>query len=614
MSVLLTVFCCAVLSDVRAGEPWELANVSVETKDRSCADAADELVKHLSLVSGARPAAGGKFRLVLGEKAPGAGDVEPHTSYGRRVGDTVYLWGDDGERRHGTLFAVYGFLETICGIRWAFPGDDGIVFRPQTAVEVPADWSWTYRPPLMKSEMRGAGRGKFDEAEFARWQKYLPDVMRGNDAFARQEAVDNLVWNLRMRHQTREPYSLGHAFGKWHERFRETHPEYLAMNEDGTRGIRKGNPRHGKLCLANEAVVDQIVADWVKGGKGKYLNACPNDAKGYCRCEKCRALDCPLSDDEPFNLHKTDRYVNFWNRLAKKLVAIRPDVVLCTYIYESYREPPRREKLQYGENMLFGVVLRQDDDNDACIEGWRKAGMKRFVLRPNSLCYHGILPRGFEKFLYDNFQTALRNGMVGCDYDGAFRRVMDFESYAVARVIADPTLSFGTVEREFLSQYGAAAPVMKEYYDRIRTRGEVARIARQNLPASEKEVAGDDSQLYKGMLEANPVSELERDLEVLRRAASVPGLSAVERRRVEMRCLMGEHALKTGVFLHARDTRPAKEFAQLGLDLLAYRTGICRKLSEHWGQLFRAFRCEVHWWRHMRRELKAKHPEMELND
>ena len=613
VSVLWIAAAVAAMAGVGEGASVAVGDFSV----RAVAGqelARQELVKHLELVGGGPLGADGTFRLILGEKAPGAGAVEPHTSYAKCVGDRLYLWGDDGEKRHGTLFAAYGFLETLCGIRWVYPGDDGIVFRPQTHVSVPEGWSWTYRPPLMKSEMRGEGLGRFSEERFLAFEKYLPNAMRGNDASARQAAADNYVWGLRMRHQIREPYAFGHAFGKWNERFLKSHPEYLAQNESGTRGISKGRARYVKLCVSNEAVVDQIVADWVRGGKEKYLNVCPNDSKGYCRCEKCRALDCPLSADEPFDLHKTDRYVNFWNRLAKKVLAIRPDAVLCTYIYESYREPPRRERLRYGESMLFGVVLRQDDDNDAIIEGWRKAGMRRFVLRPNSLCYRGVLPRGFEKYFYDNFQTALKNGMIGCDYDGSCRRVMDFEYYAVARAIADPTIGFDTIEREFLSQYGAAAPVMREYYDRVRARGKVARIARQNLPPAEKEVVGDDSQLYKGMLEANPVEELERDLAVLRRAAAVEGLSAVERKRVELRLLLGEHALKTGKFLHARDTRPMKEFSKLGLDLLKFRTEICRKVPDEWGRLFRAYRCEVRWWRHMRQALKARHPEMELDD
>ena len=601
-------------SGTQAYEEIPLDRVSVVAADGF---PRQELVKHLELVSGAKAGTDGDFRIILGEKAPGSGATEPFSSYGRRVGGSVYLWGDDSEGRHGTLSAVYGFLETCLGVRWVYPGDDGIVVTPAKTVQIPRDWNWSYAPPLQKSRIRGIGFGTYDGERFAKYEKYLPLAMRGNEAPARQAATDDYVWGLRMRHQTREEFSLGHAFRRWNERFYRSHPEFLAMDENGRRGtpdFKSSKARFMKLCVSNEAVVDRIVADWIAGGKQHYLNICPNDAKGYCRCEKCCALDCPLSSDEPFDLHKTDRYVNFWNRVAAKVLAIRPDAVICTYIYESYRQPPRREKIRFGENMLFGVVLREDDDNDACIAGWRKAGVRRFVLRPNSLCYHGVLPRGYERFLYDNFMTAYANGMVGCDYDGWLRRPLDFESYVVARLIADPSKPFETIEREFLSQYGAAAPVMKEYYERIRERGTNARLRRMRLPEAEKEVAGDDSQMYKGMLESHTREALAEDMEVLKRAAAVPGLSDVERRRVELRVLMGEHAARTYDFLAARFENPRRHFVRAGLDLIKYRIGVCRRLPEQWGRLFRAFRCEVQWWRTIRDEVKRLYPEMELDD
>ena len=42
------------------------------------------------------------------------GEPEAFTSYGKRVGDRLYLWGDDSEGRPGTLFAVYGFFILSC--------------------------------------------------------------------------------------------------------------------------------------------------------------------------------------------------------------------------------------------------------------------------------------------------------------------------------------------------------------------------------------------------------------------------------------------------------------------------------------------------------------------
>ena len=71
------------------------------------------------------------------------------------------------------------------------------------------------------------------------------------------------------------------------------------------------------------------------------------------------------------------------------------------------------------------------------------------------------------------------NGMVGVDQDNykrSFSLAVMFEFYAMARIIADPSLSFDEIERDYLRQFGAAAPEMKEYYGRVRERGEKARF------------------------------------------------------------------------------------------------------------------------------------------
>lgn len=71
------------------------------------------------------------------------------------------------------------------------------------------------------------------------------------------------------------------------------------------------------------------------------------------------------------------------------------------------------------------------------------------MLRPNYLCYRSVIPRGYERFYHGNFMLNLENGMLACDYDGWPRHVMDFESYVIARAIADPKVplsAFGAVE------------------------------------------------------------------------------------------------------------------------------------------------------------------------
>ena len=132
------------------------------------ADARAELERHLALVGamGASRPTVAALTIVLGEKAPGAGEPEAHTSYAKLVGNRLYLWGDD-KNCPGTLFAVYGFLENILGVVWPMPGDENIVAPRADKVRMPANWSWSYRPPLRSGMMRGGRplKGKAKDAK-----------------------------------------------------------------------------------------------------------------------------------------------------------------------------------------------------------------------------------------------------------------------------------------------------------------------------------------------------------------------------------------------------------------------------------------------------------------
>ena len=593
--------------------------------------AAKELEKHLNLISGRKAgtsrtgAANAVF--VIGAPAPGMGKAADFEALFAVKGGKVYFWGDDGRDIEGhpcggSMFAVYAFLDKILGVKWVYPGDDGIVYRRLERISVKEGATDRYVPPLLSTRLRGAeplNKGKNLEPDGTlKWDKYIPSAMRGTVEDEERRLKLNREWMLRMRHQTRERFSFGHAFGHWNKRYYKSHPEYLAMNEDGTRGtpeFGKRKSRFVKLCLSNEAVVDQVIAEWTKNGRPKYFNICPTDSKGFCRCKACCALDSPLTPDEPFNLHKTDRYVDFWNRVAEKAIALRPDVKLCTYIYESYRWPPRRLKIKYPDSMIFGMVPSQEDDNAQFLREWKKVGLKHFMLRPNYLCYRSVIPRGYERFYHKNFMLNLENGMLACDYDGWPRHVMDFESYVIARTAANPKLPFEVLEREFLSQFGAAVPVMREYFRRVRERTEKGLYEVQKKPPLEREQVPDDSELYNTVMAANSDALFTEDLAIIDRAAKTPGLTDVERRRVELRRLICEHARRTHRFLLARRSMDRKAFGKVAMELLDYRIGIFKQLPDSWGRIFRSKPAEVEWWRKVpRKVISSAYPEMVLDD
>ena len=461
--------------------------------------AADELEKHLRLICG-REGGGQEDGIVFKFARPTGAAGAPYEGHAKREGNVIYFWGDDkGAKRYpyyGSAFAMYGFLERVLGVKWVGPGDDGIVFKPRRCVELAKDWSYDYRC----------------RAETAMIRRADPE------------------WGLRMRYALRRPFRYGHAFRDWQDLYGKSHPEYLGLSPEGKRGVRPNWRQLVKLCLSNPDVPEVIVSNWVARGSYRYLNICPNDGSpGYCVCKGCLALDADRPG-EPFLYNKTDRYLNFWNRVVARAKEVRPDVMAVTYIYSYYRMKPRREKIAYPDNMLFGMVPSMNDDYKGDFAGFKAAGLKHFFFRPNYLSYRGNLPRGLERYVYDTFHFYHGEGSIGFDYDGGPAPVQALECYVTFRQTAFPELPFDTIIDEWCSQFGTAAEAAKAYYARIRVRGDAAREKIAAKMRGEKVDVLDDSELSGTVVEYHSVEALADDLAVLEKA-DVSALSAVEARR-----------------------------------------------------------------------------------
>ena len=612
------LLCCASAVAASAFE-IDLRMAQIETSP-SCATnesqkrAVEELEKHLALFANRQNAAAGRGVpvFVIGKVAPGCTEAAEHEARAHAVGGKVYFWGDDGHnsskahsQRWGTLYGVYGFLEKVLGVKWVEPGDRGIVLRPRNTVDVPEGWDYRFFPPLEKSVIRTCTAWPESLLNPKR-REWTPVALRISEDRAKAFSRDWNQWMRRFRHQTRRRIYSDHAFRDWNERFAVTRPELLALNKDGKRGYPgekakdSGRARWLKLCVSNPAVADQIIADWCNAGTNEYLNVCPNDAHGYCLCDKCRAWDADLPGED-FNAHKTDRYVKLWNIVAGKALAIRPDVKIVTYAYAAYRMPPRRERLLYPDSFIFGTVPSIDDNFDEMIGGWLKKGMKHYFMRPNYLCHRAAPVLGRERRLYDDFKRNIKSGMIGVDEDNTPRPQAWFEFYTLGRLIAEPDLPFEAIEEDYLSQYGSAAPDMKEYFARVRAREAIG--YGKNLEAKMRKRDGengavfDDTQLYGTAYAAHTDDDYAGDLEVVRRALAHADLSEVERWRVNRVRAMIENARLTRKFIYARDSMKTPEFAKVGRELILKRIELKDEIDDVcWGSVFQNYPAEVRWW------------------
>ena len=599
----------------------DLVTARIEIADRDHPTqmlAAEELEKHLALIAGERRPSKDGFAFMIGSKAPDGKDAPEWTSLAEITPNAVYFWGDDtkpqkpnkrNKVRNGSLFAMYGFLEKVLGVRWVRSGDDGIICKSVKTVKVPLDWRYSFFPPLELSTIRASSL-KLPWND--KWEKFAPLPLRISAETGIRRSKDESLWMLRQRHQSRESFWYGHAFDRWNRKYIHSHPEYLALDENGVRGNPKGPEYDGKrihLCISNPAVQDRIIADWLEGGTNRYLNVSPNDSRKHCRCEKCRSWDADLPDED-FLMHKSDRYVKFWNILISRARMYRPDVQLVAYIYANWRLPPRRERIEHPGNFIGGIVPSIYEDSVPLIDAWVKRGVKRYFVRPNYLCYGCAMPRGLERFLFEDFKANFSQGMMGVYEDARRRgRVMDFERYVLARAIADPTLDFAVVEAEFLSQFGAAAPEMGEYYRRVRERGEAARLEIVKKSGGRRIKALDDSLLSGSAFAGHTEADLDGDLAVIARASAREGLSDAERRRVRGMRLVVEHAkLALRFVAFSMAGHADADFRKAGEELLAFRLKHGKEMEENWGALFRTYPVEVRLW--IRMGLKRMFPEI----
>ena len=486
-AALLLLFSGMVLS----GAEWNVANsaIKVAKPDNAVQKlAAEELQKHLEIVAGKKLAPDGNaFTFHIGTRAPNGKKVSTVTEANYAIiKNNVYFWGMDKVPRQveadrcnwldsrntssGTMSAVYNFLENELGILWLRPGDSGIVAGKREKLLLPDNKFHHWVMPL---EMTGVRTYFWRYRLMKNAVAAAPEIFRMTEDQINARQFQDKLYARRQRHGMHFYFKYGHAFAKWWDKYGKDHPEWFGMDTTGRRGLDLAYRGREKLCLSNPEVIEAIAREYIAAGRPAYYNVCPNDGTpGFCRCANCMKLDT-RTPGEDFYAHLTDRYLWFWNKLTARLMKERKDVTIITYIYSYYRHPPRREKVEFPDNMLFGMVPNMFDDNVKFFSLWKKAGAKRIFLRPNDLCHGTPMPRGLEKRIYDKFQQARTFNIFGTDYDGGFgNRSIDLECYVAFRMVHDPALSFDAIMKEYCSAFGAAAPEVAEFYAAWRQQGE----------------------------------------------------------------------------------------------------------------------------------------------
>lgn len=275
---------------------------------------------------------------------------------------------DGFQREYGTINAVYTFIQDYLNVRWLWPGELGedVIKNPTVAL---APFTYRYHPQIR-------ARGSVFQ-----YSSLAPAGGYGHSQ----------DWSLHQRLQLDSfPFDGGHGFGDWYGRFGKTHPEYFALQPDGTRKPFAGLPGTEKLCHSEPGVLAQWlveVQEQIKSDPDRFVfNASPNDgwASGQCVCARCRAWDNPKGELREFvwkgkkeeHPALSDRDVTFANLCAAELKKRYPDKEYYVYMLSYGHSRPAPIAAKPADNVIIGAVANFLMDKDEIEAGSIHANSK----------------------------------------------------------------------------------------------------------------------------------------------------------------------------------------------------------------------------------------------
>ena len=394
------------------------------------------------------------------------------------------------QQEYGTVNAVYTFLRDFLGVRWLWPGELGedILHSPTIALEPSVH---RYHPQIRlrsgKMIQASLGFGRSPAYEWMRVQRLQLDSMLASH-----------TWLPKFR-----------SFEAWWERYHETHPEFFALQPDGSRGTFPPREVQRKICQSNPGVWDQWIAEaetaLEENPNARLFGAGINGytGAGLCVCEGCLAWDSPEAETATFlwqdasqeYFMQADREVRFGNQLARKLRERYPDrdyFVNITAIGTTLNPPVSAVA---DENVMVTLwvhhLLRIEDDPATAryrslIEGWSQAAPNIvWELRPSGAPQEwkhreGMLPGPYRRAMFDRVAEEFRyfadRNLIGVMFDGmrdAWLLDAPFR-YLAAHLTWNPRDDSEAILEDFFRRgFGPGAEAVQAYWTLLGERYEV---------------------------------------------------------------------------------------------------------------------------------------------
>ena len=243
--------------------------VTPENPDDCILTAADELQTYIEKISGASLPCITEAELREGEKAiildNGSTEVGKDGFHLFSNGNHLVINGSDSR---GTLYGVYTVLEEYFGVRWFTPELETVPKSKDIVID--SNINRAVEPSFVIRRNESAGGN-----DTFRARKKM-NVSFWNEMPEYGGALTYVLWDVTL--DTLVPDSL---FGE--------HPEYFAMNPDGTRTT-------DHVCLSHPEVLPIAVKNARKAMNecqretSDHIHIGQKDNSNYCHCEKCEEL------------------------------------------------------------------------------------------------------------------------------------------------------------------------------------------------------------------------------------------------------------------------------------------------------------------------------------
>ena len=350
-----------------------------------------------------------------------------------------------GQTEAATLKAVCRFLEEL-GCRYFMDGPLGEVY-PRSATLTAKTVSITEKPGLNGRNPKGPS---WPDTGWRAW---------------------NGAGGEMIHHQ--------HSWGRYvPESLFDKHPEWFAMGADGKR--KQG----GWLCTSNPEMrkhfAEAVIAEIESGDVHPSIS--PTDGRGYCQCPVCKAQDDPKSfEPSSGTLSISDRYVDFFDDVARQVAKVHPKSVVSFICYADYTQPPRNGK-KLSPNLCAVIApirycrlheighpgCASREQELAMVDGWAaiasRLGYYNYMYNPCRwhaavLQVHGVQEGSFRIFSPGAFPFMTIEVLTNWQIYGP-------QIYLSLRMAYDPKADADAIMEDYwLKFFGpGAAPFMKDYW------------------------------------------------------------------------------------------------------------------------------------------------------